>query len=152
MKTFHFRLETVLNLRAREEELAQNEYAQSLQARARIESEIRKAGVTLEAYHAALRTTREGTSNPQHQLIFLNALQRQHTLCNDLAAELLSAEREVAKRREATLEARRRRETLTRLKQKQHSAHNASAGRAEESMIGDLITARHVLRMMEAAA
>lgn len=152
MKTFHFRLQTVLNLRAQEEDQAQNAYAQSLHARARIESDIRQAGVTLDGFHAALRTAREGTSNPQHQLIFLKALQRQHTLCDRLASDLSSAEREVAKRREAMLEARRRRETLARLKEKQQGVHRADAARVEESMVGDLITARHVLRMMEAAA
>lgn len=152
MKAFTFRLEAVLNLRAREEEKAQDAYAQSLHARARIENEIREARATFDGYSAALRTAREGVSSGQHQMIFLNALQRQHTHCDRLAADLVPAEREVAKRREAMLDARRRREALTRLKEKQQSAHRAEAARVEESTIGDLITARHALGMMEAAA
>jgi len=152
MKTYTFRLQTVLNLRAREEEQARDAYAQSLHARARIENEIQQARATLDGYNAALRTAREGVSSGQHQMIFLNALQRQHTHCDRLAAELVPAEREVAKRREAMLEARRRREALTRLKEKQQSAHTAEAARAEEAMIGDLITARHALSLMEVAA
>ncbi len=152
MKTFTFRLQTVLNLRAREEEQARDAYAQALHARARLESEIRDAATTLDSYYGALRSAREGVSNRQHQLLFLAALQRQHTCCDGLAAKLVPLEREVALRREEMLDARRRREALTRLEEKQQCAHKAESVRAEESMIGDMITARHALGLMEAVA
>lgn len=152
MKTFTFRLQTVLDFRAREEEQAQDAFAQSLHARARIESGLRQARATIEAYHSALHSSREGVSDRQHQLVFLNALRHQEEHCTRLTAELAAAEREVCARREAMLGAHRRCEALTRLKEKQQSAHSAEAARIEESMIGDLITARHALGMMEAAA
>ena len=58
----------------------------------------------------------------------------------------------VAERREAMLVARRRREALTRLREKQHAAWKAEFARAEEVMIGDMITARHGLGVQEAGA
>lgn len=152
MKTFTFRLQTVLNYRMREEEQAQAAYAQAQQAQARIEADIRQAGAIIEAYHTALLAAREGASNRQKQLVFLNSLQHQQTLCDRLSARLLPAQREVAARREAMLGARQRREALTLLKAKQQAAHNSGAARAEESMLGDLVTARHALGIMGAAA
>ena len=152
MKTFIFRLQTILNFRAREEEQAQDDYAQSLQARARIEADIVQADAFIEAYHTALLSAREGASNRQHQLVFLNSLQHQQTLCDRLAARLVPAEREVAERREAMLGARRRREALTLLKAKQATAHNTEAARREELTISDLIMARYALNLVEEAA
>jgi hypothetical protein len=61
-------------------------------------------------------------------------------------------EKAVAERREAMLVARRRREALTRLREKQHAAWKAEFARAEEVMIGDMITARHGLGVQEAGA
>ncbi len=151
MKSFAFRLATVLNLRAREEDQACDDYAQAVRARAGVEAGIQQARTTIEAYHAALRTEREGVSDRQHQLVFLNALKHQQVRCDLLAVELAAAEREVAARRQVMIGARRRREALTLLRTKQQTAHNAAAARAEESMIGDLITARHALGKMEAA-
>lgn len=152
MKTFLYRLESVLNLRARAEEQAREIYARALHARAGCEAALREARGTLEAYHAALHSAREGVSDRQSQLIFLNALQHQQAQCNRMAEQLTAAEREVAARREAMLVARREREVLSRLKLRQQSAHSAEAARAEESMIGDLISARHAMSLQEVAA
>jgi len=152
MKPFRYRLESVLTVRAREEDLAREAYSQVLQARARAEAAVLQERATLEAYHATLRTAREGVSNRQHQLLHLHALKQQQSLCERCAAELAMVEKAVAERREAMLEARRRREALTRLKEKQQAAWKAEAAKAEEAMIGDMITARYSLGLREVGA
>lgn len=149
MKPFRYRLESVLTVRAREEDLARDAYTQVLQARARAEAAVNQERATLEAYHATLRTAREGVSNRQHQLVYLNALKQQQGLCERCAAELAMIEKTVTERREAMLVARRRREALTRLKEKQQAAWKAESAKAEEAMIGDMITARYGLGVRE---
>lgn len=149
MKPFRYRLESVLTVRTREEDLAREAYAQVLQARARAEAAINQERATLEGYHATLRTSRGGVSNRQQQLVFLNALKQQQSLCERCAAELAMVEKTVAERREEMLVARRRREALTRLREMQHTAWRTESARAEEAMIGDLITARYGLGARE---
>ena len=58
-------------------------------------------------------------------------------------------EKMVTERREAMLVARRRREALTRLKEKQQAAWKAESAKAEEAMVGDMITARYGLGLRE---
>lgn len=152
MKPFRYRLESVLTVRTRAEDQAREAYAQALQARARAETAINQERATLEAYHATLRGSREGVSNRHYQLVYLSALQQQQALCERCAAELAMVEKNVAVRREAMLDARRRREALTRLKEKQQAAWKAEEARVEESMIGDLITARYGLGVREVGA
>ena len=152
MKPFRYRLESVLTVRAREESEAREAYDQVLQARARAKAATIQERATLEAYHTTLRTARECVSSRQHQLVYLNALKQQQNLCERCAAELAMVEKAVAERREAMLVARRRREALTRLREKQHAAWKAEFARAEEVMIGDMITARHGLGVQEAGA
>ena len=149
MKLFRYRLESVLTVRTREEDQAREAYAQVLQARARAEATVNQERATLEAYHATLRTAREGVSNRQHQLVYLNALKQQQGRCERCSAEMAMIEKMVTERREAMLGARRRREALTRLKEKQQAAWKAESAKAEEAMVGDMITARYGLGLRE---
>ena len=152
MKPFRYRLESVLTVRVREEDRAREAYTQVLQARARAEAASNQERSTLEEYHTTLRMAREGVSNRQHQLVYLNALKQQQALCERCAAELAMVEKTVAERREAMLVARRSREALTRLREKQMAAWKGEAARTEEAMIGDMITARYGLGEREVSA
>ncbi|MCE9612515.1 MAG: flagellar export protein FliJ [Chthoniobacter sp.] len=152
MKPFRYRLETVLSLRLREEDQAREVYSQSLQARARAEAKLLQERTTLEEYHTALCSARAGVSNRQHQLLFLNALKQQQGLCDRCAAEFAVVEKMANQQREVMLAARRRREALSRLKERQQHAWQIEAARVEEVMIGDLITARYGLCMREVGA
>lgn len=152
MKAFRYRLETVLNLRLREEEQAREVYAQSLQARARAEATLLQERSVLEQYHTALCTARAGVSDRQHQILFLNALKQQQGVCDRCSVEFLAVEKMANQQREIMLVVRRRREALSRLKEKRQRAWQVETARVEEAMIGDLITARYGVGLQEVGA
>lgn len=145
MKPFTFRLESVLAIRAREEEQARELYARVLQARTLIEAALQQARNDLEGYHRALATKREGRSRRDEQLVFLSALQYQQAYCEKMRGQLAIAERDVEARRGELLVAHSKHEALVRLKDRQGEAHETASQRAEEMALGDLITARHAL-------
>ncbi|MCX6978205.1 MAG: flagellar export protein FliJ [Verrucomicrobia bacterium] len=152
MKKFVFRLESVLTLRAREEQTAQQHYAHSLSICQSISQQLTEAQSDMEGYHLALTQARSGTSNRQLQLTYLQALQDQQKRCAGLNHKLTKSKREVALRLEAMLDTRRRREALSHLKAKQQAAHQTANARAEELAIGDLITSRYARQITEVSA
>ncbi len=150
MKAFVFRLEAVLKLRAREEERARDVCAVALQNQAAATTALAAANAELEECHAILSRQRAGRTNRTEQILLLSALQQQQANCKLLVGRRAAADREVAIRREELLHARRKREALSNLKDRQRSAHRAASERQEEAVIADIITARHVLNMQEA--
>ncbi len=147
MSTFQFTLESILTLRSREEEAAQEHHIRAVQFKSRAETALRDARAELEAYHHSLATAREGVSFRHDQLLFLNALQYQQAACQHLAGKLQAAERELESRRTDLLAAHHKHEVLLRLKRTQQEAHQLATQRAEESALADLINARHALRL-----
>lgn len=150
MTPFVFRLETVLALRIREEERAKEWCAIALRDQSNAAMARAAGNLELEACHAAISTQRSGTTNRTEQILLLSALQQQQSLCERLVTRCAAIDREVAVRREAMLVARRKREALSKLKERQRDAHCFAQSRKEESAISDIISARHVLSMREA--
>jgi flagellar export protein FliJ len=152
MKPFAFRLESVLNLRQREEERAQEVFGKAVQIRNHAALALETGRAALDDCYGALVSGRAGATNRTEQILLLNSLQQQQAHCELLTARLAAADREVAARREGFLAARRKREALTRLREKQRLTHRMEEDRAQENEIGDLITARHSRTMQEVAA
>lgn len=150
MKSFIFRLETVLALRTREEERVREICAEALRKQSAAMSALATANGELEAYHTAISQQRSGRTNRTEQILLLSAIQQQQANCKLLVARCAAADREVAIRRGELLVARRKREALANLKDRQRDAHRLAAERQEEATIADIITARHVLNMQEA--
>lgn len=150
MKPFRFRLETVLTIRTREEERVREICAVALRNQAAVNVELTNASAELEACHETLSRQRAARTNRTEQLLLLSALQQQKSNCERLVARRAAADREVAVRRAELLVARRKREALTNLKERQQTSHRVAAERADEAVIADIITARHVLNMQEA--
>ena len=149
MKPFLFRLESVLTLRTREEERARDTCAVAMKAQATAAMELRAGNGELDACHAALTSRRSGTTNRTEQILLLSALQSQQSNCERLIARCNAADREVAARRDDLLSARRKREALSNLRERQRSAHHLDQERHDEAAIADIISARHVLHLQE---
>lgn len=151
MKPFVFRLESVLTLRQREEERAQETFGKAVQLRNQAALALEAGQAGLDDCYVALVSGRSGATNRTEQILLLNSLQQQQSHCELLKGRLVAADREVQARREGFLAARRKREALTLLREKQQLAHRLAQERAQESEIADLITARHSRTLQEAA-
>ena len=152
MKTFAFRLESVLTLRAGAEKIAQLNYAKALMTVSRAEQELADAESDLERLHAALETKREGRFTQNDQLISLNAIKYQKSICERDAERLKHAKQEAEHRRLELVEARRKHEGLLRLKSNQQDDHAREADKHEQLEVDDLVTARHSVKTREVAA
>lgn len=152
MKPFVFRLESVLKLRTREEERAQQVFGIAVQARNRAALALDESRAALDACYTALAAGRTGATNRTEQILLLHAVQQQQAHSELLTTRLAAADRDVAARRGEFLVARRKREALTKLREKQRLAHRVAAERAQEAEVADLITARHIHTLREVAA
>lgn len=150
MKSFRFRLETVLTIRTREEERVRKLCATALRQQSAAMAALATGNAELEACHDSLSKKRAEKTNRTEQLLLLSGLQQQKSNCERLVARCTAAEREVAARRAELLTVRRKREALTHLKERQHAAHRLAQDRQEEALIADIISARHVLTLQEA--
>ena len=149
MKPFLFRLESVLTLRSRDEDRARDACAVAMKNQATAALELRNGNADLDGCHSALSTKRAGTTNRNEQILLLSALQSQQSNCEQLVARCTIADRALAARRDELLLARRKREALSNLKERQRAAHRLAQERHDEAAIADIISARHVLNMQE---
>jgi flagellar FliJ protein len=141
-KPFRFRLEPVLDLRTRREELLQMELAQSLRAFASQQERAVAAQEALEAGVAAMRDRAAGSAS-------LLDLRSGHEEIGRLR-RVMEYEREVAaqmeaialERREDLVRASQERETLVSLRDRAKRAHVAEAERKEQGEMDELATRR----------
>lgn len=150
MKSFAFRLETVLSLRIREEDRARELCANALRRQAAAVAALATGNYELESCHAALSKQRAGRTTRTEQILLLSALQQQQLNCKRLVANCAAADRDVAICRGELLVVRRKRESLSNLKERQRTAHRLAEDRQQEALIADIISSRHVLAMREA--
>ena len=142
MSQFRFRLEPVLDVRRRREELLQGEMAQSLRAFAAQQERVVMAETVLEEAVAAMRRLAAGSTN-------LRELRAAHEDLGRLRREL-DHEREMAgqleavalDRREALIAASQERESLVSLRKRAESAHQAEVQRVEQREMDELASRR----------
>ncbi len=139
---FHFRLEPVLDVRRRREELVQGEYAQAIQA---VAAQQERA---VEARHRLAEATeamREGAQGPIHLLELrglseeIARLRRVAEHERDMADRL---ERIAEERREDLVRASRDREALDTLRRRALEQHRLEEIRREQIVLDELATRR----------
>lgn len=143
---FTFRLDPVLDLRRRREELVQGEYAQAIHAVAAQQERAVAAEAALLAATEALRTASEGPA----QLIELRALNDEI----DRQRRVLAHERHMVGRMEEIAEERRLelvqasrdREALDTLRRRAEAAFTAEENRREQIVLDELATRRAARR------
>lgn len=152
MRPFRFRLDPVLTLRASKESEAQENHARALQAVARAERDLSSARAELERLHEGLESSRARRSRRNDQIIALNAISYQQSICERNAERLAHLKKEAQARLQDLLTAKREHEVLLRLRVKQASGHRREAERREQVTVDDLVMARFAANGREAAA
>lgn len=142
MKAFKFKLESVLTLRRREEEVARESYAEAVAFRLRCEEALEQAMQDLEVLQSELMTKRESLTRRDDQLLFIHAIRQQKDFCTTISQRLARAVQLVQVRHEAWMEARKKTQMLEKLRERHYQRFVYEAQRAEEKEIEDLVMAR----------
>lgn len=146
MKPFRFRLESLLTLRLREEDKRRDALAYAEERRHKAERAVAAGEAALEELENALTHQRQGRLNCRDHLLMLHAMDLQRAECRRLVHVLGQSTAEVQSKLEDMVVAKREREIVTRLKEKQQTEHLAEMARKEELEISDMIGARHALQ------
>jgi len=152
MKPFLFRLESVLALRAAKERQEQENYARAMQTVRRAERELADACAELERLHEALESARGQRSKRNDQIIALNAIGYQQSICDRKAERLQLSQGEAKAHLQNLLAAKRAHEILRRLRVKQQARHQRGKERYEQNAVDDAVMARFALKGGKAAA
>jgi flagellar export protein FliJ len=151
MKAFRFRLDSVLTLRASAENKAQENHARALHAVARAERDLSDARAELERLHEGLESSRARRFRRNDQIIALNAIGYQQSICERNAERLEHLKKEAQARLQDLLTAKREHEVLLRLRSKQATAHLREVERREQLAVDDLVMARFAANSREVA-
>jgi flagellar protein FliJ len=143
MKSFSFSLEAVLVMRLREEQAAAEAWACAVQVRVQAEQALVAAKWRLDQSQSALCEIRGECFRPGDQAMYLNAIASQRSGCDQMAVELVKAAQTAQAQQKALLQARMKREVLTRLKEKKMKEYQSEVQASEEAAIDDLIIAQY---------
>ena len=144
MKAFKFSLETVLNLRSREEDVAKDSYAEAVAFYNRTLLSLEAGLGDLEILQDTLANKRQGTSSKDDKLIYLQAIRQQRSFCDTLTQRLVRADQLQKVRFNVWMEARQKTQILDKLKSRHKEHHNFEVARQEEKAVDDLISTRWV--------
>jgi flagellar FliJ protein len=150
-RPFNFRLERVRSVRERAEEQAREDLAASLALRLRGEGMLKAAEAELEAARVARRST--GTHAAVSGVDLIAAQAYMEHAERRRQARMLDLDRcdaEVETRRDALVEAARKRQTLDRLKEKQRQQHLVESERTAAVALDEMSLNMHG-RRVEAA-
>jgi flagellar protein FliJ len=150
-RPFNFRLERVRSVRESVEEQAREDLAASLALRLRGEGMLKAAEAELDAARETRRST--GTHSTVSGTDLIAAQQYMEQAERQRQARMLDLDRcdaEVETRREALIEAARKRQVLDRLKEKQRQAHALESQRVAGIALDEMSLNMH-RRRVEAA-
>jgi flagellar export protein FliJ len=152
MKPFKFSLESVLNLRSREEDAAKDSYAEAVAFYNRTLLALEAGLGDLEVLQDTLSSKRQGTSKKDDQLVYLQAIRQQRSFCDTLTQRLVRADQLQKVRFDLWMEARKKTQMLDKLKARHKERYTLEAARQEEKAVDDLVSARWVAARYDADA
>ena len=139
MKAFRFRLESVLTLREQAEQAAQQNCARAYAAAEAAAAEVRSAERAIEAAEQAQRAQLAGGSRAgelEHLRAYTVLLQE----CKrELECALAKARRQAEAAWQQLLVATQQRESLERVRSRQHRAHAYETARAEQRTLDECV-------------
>ncbi len=144
MKPFKFSLESVLMLRTQEEDVAKNSYAEAVAFYNRTALSLEEGLRDLEHLQSTLSDKRQGTSDKEDQLLYLQTIRQQRNYCDTLTQRLARADQLKEVRFKLWMEARTKTQMLVRLKDRHRERHHAEQARQEEKAVEDLVSARWI--------
>lgn len=143
MKRFVFRLDSILKMRAREEDASREILERCLAAQRSVEGELDEANRQLDHCEEAMAGKRTGKMSVHEHLILLNAVRLHRDRCVSLTTRVVAVTRGTEAQRLRFQTARRKHEALLRLRDRHSLAHAAAEQRTEENAISDFIISRH---------
>jgi flagellar export protein FliJ len=144
MKPFKFSLESVLMLRSQEEDVAKNSYAEAVGFYNRTVLSLEEGLGGLEQLQATLSEKRQGVSDKEDQLLYLQTIRQQRSYCDTLTQRLARADQLKEVRFNLWMEARTKTQMLERLKERHKERHTAEQARQEEKAVEDMVSARWI--------
>lgn len=142
MKRFEFKLQAVLTLRQRAEQIALEKYSRAIQHRQAVAAQLADAEMELsEARRQWLNELADGCPavRASQLLDFCHHLEERKRQCEQTVN---LADVELHQTSERMLRARQEREAVERLMARQRERHDRQASEAERKMIDDLVSRR----------
>lgn len=145
---FRFGLERVRELRAHDEDRAREEFAASLNRRARGAAMLQAAQELIDQARDGRRTgVASGPVTGQDLLSQQMWLERLERHRDTAARELDRSDQELTVRRTELNEARQKREVLEKLKERRRGEHDAENARRQGAALDEMALSAHVRRM-----
>ena len=144
MRSFKFRLESVLTLRIRDQDFAKSAYAEALAYRNKCQDLLDKSIVELQDLQDGLVSRRCVSSSRDEQLTYIHGIRQQRDFCLTVSQRLARSEQLVRLRLDEWLAARRKTQMLEKIKEKQAKVYSLSVRRAEDRDIDDLVASSRV--------
>ena len=144
MKSFTFRLETLLHLREISKDRAIKEYAQAISKREKLELDLKKAVKMLEVLNAEINERRASGFSGFKQDGFNQSILRSKEVIIDLNSKVADSKNIESAKRNLYLRADSNCKSLLKLKEKKKVEHLKSEEKKEESELEDIIGSRFV--------
>ena len=142
MKPFNFSLSTVLQVRETEEQQARENHATAQEALDALLMQQRLVEEAIESNLAACRQAFDGQVRSGTIAHLQAALRELRVQLEAFQPEVQRLSTEAQARFQELLQARQRRESLEKLKDKQHTAHRQHEARTEQKAIDELVLLR----------
>ena len=142
MKPFNFSLSTVLQVRETEEQQARENHATAQEALDALLIQQRRVEEAIESNLAACRQSFEGQVRSGTIAHLQAALRELRVQLEAFQPEVQRLSAEAQARWQELLQARQQRESLEKLKDKQHTAHRQHEARTEQKAIDELVLLR----------
>ena len=142
MKPFNFSLSTVLQVRETEEQQARENHATAQEALDALLMQQRLVEEAIESNLAACRQAFDGQVRSGTIAHLQAALRELRVQLEAFQPEVQRLSTEAHARFQELLQARQRRESLEKLKDKQHTAHRKHEARTEQQAIDELVLLR----------
>ena len=142
MKPFNFSLSTVLQVRETEEQQARENHATAQEALDALLMQQRLVEEAIESNLAACRQAFDGQVRSGTIAHLQAALRELRVQLEAFQPEVQRLSTEAQSRFQELLQARQRRESLEKLKDKQHTAHRQHEARTEQQAIDELVLLR----------
>ena len=142
MKPFQFSLNTVLDVRSNEEQIARAAQAVAQEALEAILMQRRSVEEAIESNLSACRQAFDGQVKSGTIAQLQSALRELRAQLETLEPEVQRLQKEADAKWQALLQARQRREALDKLKEKQQAAHLKEGARTEQKAIDEMVVLR----------
>ena len=142
MQPFQFSLNTVLDVRSNEEQIASEAYAVAQEALEAILTQRRLVEQAIESNLSACRQAFDGQVKSGTIAQLQSALRELRAQLEMLEPEVQRLQEEADAKWQVQLQARQRREALDKLKEKQHATHLKEGARTEQKAIDEMVLLR----------